>query len=107
MDKINNAFGYPFTESGLSPEFDKTCSQRRVYIADQKIAGLLLALHELDESVTELGGLPETVLRELVSSAILACGFLDAIEAWHAIAVILETMEMQNPTCGELMISQD
>ena len=97
MDKINNPVVYHFTESGLSPEFNKSCSPRKVHIADKRIVRLLLVLHELDESVAELGGLPDTALSELVSSAILACGFLDPIEAWHAIAVILETIEMHYP----------
>jgi hypothetical protein len=97
MDEIDNPFVYPFTESRLSSEFNKTCLHRKVQIADKKIVRLLLVLHELDESVAELGGLPDATLSELVSSAIVACGFLDPIEAWQAIAVILETIEMRDP----------
>ncbi len=43
-----------------------------------------------------LEALPKAELSALVSSAILACGFVDPIEARYAIATVLETIEVQD-----------
>ena len=58
---------------------------------------LLSVLRELDESVVQLGGLPQTDLTELVSSAIVACGFTSPVEAWYAIIAVLEVIETNGP----------
>jgi hypothetical protein len=98
MDKINELFLYPSAEHRWpNPEFDKTCSHAEVHIADERVARLLRVLRELDESVAELEELPEPELGELVSNAILACGFVDPIEAWYAIATVSEAIEMHDP----------
>ena len=97
MDNTNKLFLYPSTEHGwANPEFNKRCSDLKVRIADKRVARLLLVLHELDESVAGLEALPKAELSALVSSAILACGFVDPIEARYAIATVLETIEMQD-----------
>jgi hypothetical protein len=97
MDKANKLLLYPSTEHMWpTPEFNQTCSDAKVHIADERVARLLLVLHELDESVAGLGELPKTELSELVSSAILACGFVDPIEARYAIAAVLEVIEMHD-----------
>jgi hypothetical protein len=69
----------------------------KVHIADTKVARLLLVLHEIDQAVAGLEGLPQTELTELVSSAILACGFVDGTEARHAIVAVLEAVERHDP----------
>lgn len=98
MDKINELFLDPATEYvWLNPEFNKTSSDSKVHIADKRVARLLLVLHELDESVGGLEELPKTELVELVSGAILACGFVDPLEARYAIAAVLEAIEMRDP----------
>ena len=98
MDKTNEMFLYPFAEHiWRNPEFDKTSSHSGVRIADERVARLLGALHELDESLAGLEELPKGKLSELVSNAILACGFVDPIEARYAIATVLEVIEMHDP----------
>ncbi len=97
MDNTNKLFLYPSAERGwANPEFNKPCSDLKARIEDKRVARLLLVLHELDESVAGLQALPKTELSELISSAILACGFVDPIEARYAIATVLETIEMQD-----------
>ena len=75
-------------------------SESRIHIADKRVAQLLLILHELDESVAGLEDLPKAELSELVSSAILACGFVDPIDARYAISAVLETIESQDSMSG-------
>jgi len=95
--KINEQF-YPFAEHiWRNPEFDKTSPHSAVRIADERVARLLAALHELDESLAGLEELPKGELSELVSDAILACGFVDPVEAQYAIATVLEVIEMHDP----------
>ena len=97
MDKANKLFLYPSTEHVWpTQEFNQTCSDAKVHIADERVARLLLVLHELDESVAGLEELPKTELSELVSSAILACGFVDPLEARNAIAAVLEAIEIHD-----------
>ena len=97
MDKINKLFLDPSTERMWpTPEVNPAFADLRVRITDERVARLLLVLHELDESVAGLEALPKAELSALVSSAILACGFVDPIEARYAIATVLETIEMQD-----------
>ena len=72
-------------------------SDSTVHIVDPRLAQLLLVLHELDQSVAGLEALPQTELVELVSDAILACGFVDGTEARYAIAAVLEAIERRAP----------
>jgi len=103
MDKINELFLHaPSERMWPNPEFDKACPHSEVHIADERVARLLLALCELDESVAELEELPKTKLRELVSSAILACGFVGPIEERYAIATVLEAIETHDPVLESL-----
>jgi len=88
----------PFTKHLLqAPEFATTRFDSKVHIADKRIARLLLVLHELDQYVAGLEELPQTELIELVSSAILGCGFTDGTEARHAIASVLEAIDRHDP----------
>jgi hypothetical protein len=97
MDKMNKLFLDPSTERMWpTPAFNKTCSDAKVRIADQRVARLLLVLHELDESVAGLEELPKAELSELVSSAVLACGFVDPIEARYTIAAVWEAIEIDD-----------
>ena len=94
MDKINKLFPDCFTEPKLSnPEFHRN---PKLQISDKRVAQLLLVLHELDESVAGFAELPKTDLSDLVSSAIVACGFVDPGEARYAIAAVLDSIETRN-----------
>jgi hypothetical protein len=97
MDKMNRLFLDPSTERMWpTPDVNKAFADLKVRITDERVARLLLLLYELDESVAELEELPKTELSELISSAILACGFVDPIEERYAIAAVLDAIEMHN-----------
>jgi hypothetical protein len=97
MDKINKPFLDPSTERMWpTHEVNKAFADLKVRITDERVARLLLLLYELDESVAGLEELPKTELSELISSAILACGFVDPIEERYAISAVLEAIEMHD-----------
>jgi len=97
MEKIKR-LDDPLTKHILpAPECTKTGFDSKVHIADKRIARLLLVLHELDQYVAGLEQLPQTELMELVSSAILACGFKDGTEARYAITAVLEAIDRRDP----------
>jgi hypothetical protein len=97
MDKIKTP-NDPFTKHILqAPEFAKTRSDSKVHIADKRITRLLLVLHDLDQYVAGLERLPQDELIELVSNAILACGFSDGTEARYAISAVLDSIDRRDP----------
>ena len=94
MDEINKPFLNLSTEHiWPTPEVSQVFADLKVRVTDERVARLLLMLHELDESVAGLEELPKTELSELISSAIQACGFVDPIEERYAIAAVLEAIE--------------
>ena len=98
MDKTNELFPDSDVESSSSREFDKTRSDCEVYIPDcRKIARLLRALRQLDESAAGLEQLPEAELIDLVYTALRESGFVDPIEARYAIAAVLEVIDAPAP----------
>jgi hypothetical protein len=103
MDKISQLFSVPYRES-VRPSSDRTGigPHLTVHIADKRISQLLLVLQELDESVAGLEGLDESKLSELISVAIRGCGFTDPVDAWHAVAAVLEAIERDDspPECS-------
>jgi hypothetical protein len=99
MDKINKLFSHPYAGSvGPAPDYHRAGSHLTIRIADKRISRLLLVLQQLDESVAGLEQLQDSELSELVSAAIRGCGFIDPVEAWHAVATVLETIERHDPT---------
>ncbi len=97
MDKINKLFLDPSTKRMWpTPEVNPALADLKVRVTDERVARLLLMLHELDESMAGLEELPKTELSELISSAIQACGFVDPIEERYAIAAVLEAIEMND-----------
>jgi len=95
MDKLNKLFLDPSEHVWPTSEINPACANSKVRITDERVARLLLLLCELDESVAELEELPpKPELSELISSAILACGFVDPIEERYAIAAVLEAIEV-------------
>jgi hypothetical protein len=93
VDELHKAFPNSATRKANNPAY---ANDRSVYIADKRVAQLLLVLHELDESVAGLEDLPKAELSELVSSAILGCGFANPIEARYAISAVLRMIESQD-----------
>ena len=103
MNKAIRLFSHPFTEgNGSAVRLGNTFSRSTIHIANPRVAQLLLVLHELDESMAELQGLPKTKLNELVCGAIEACGFVDPVETRRAIAAILDAIEAEDltPPCS-------
>jgi hypothetical protein len=97
MDNLKR-FPASAAEHGVPASEWNTIDSSRIHIADSKTARLLLVLHEIDQAVAGLEALPQTDLVELVSSAILACGFADGTEARLAIVAVLEAIERRGPT---------
>ena len=97
MDEINK----PFLDLSAeriwpTPEVSQVFADLKVRVTDERVARLLLLLYELDESMAGLEELPKSELSELISSAILACGFVDPIEERYAIAAVLEAIEVHD-----------
>jgi hypothetical protein len=69
------------------------CGDPFACIVDSRVAELLSVLSEIDECMAGVEYLPKPDLKELISSAIFACGFTDASEMRYAIAAILEAIE--------------
>lgn len=90
VDPLIRHFLRPPTPSSSSSEW-------RVFIADKRVARLLLILHEIDQAVAGIEGMPQNELIELVSAAIRACGFVNDCEARYAIASVLEAIERCGP----------
>jgi hypothetical protein len=98
MDKVTALFLHSSVEHmGPNHAFGKTCSNSDLQSQDQRVARLLVLLRQLDESAEGLEALPEPELSEIVSSAIGVCGFVDPIEVRDVIAIVLDTIEMQEP----------
>ena len=97
MDKENRLFRSSVEHMSPNNVFGQTFSNSDSDMQDKKVALLLVLLHQLDESAGGLGALLEPELREVVSSAVRLCGFLDPIEARDMIAIVLERLEMQDP----------
>jgi len=97
MNKVNQRF---FDVASVSRQFDGGAGtadgDSSVDIAN-RVARLLLVFRELDERVAGLEEVPKAELRELVSSAILACGFTDPAEAHGAVINFLQGLETPDP----------
>jgi hypothetical protein len=97
MDKGNRLFLHSSVERMSSSNvFAKTFPNSDSDIQDKRVAQLLVLLQQLDESAGGLGVFPEPELREVVSSAVRLCGFLDPIELRDWIATVLEALEMRS-----------
>jgi hypothetical protein len=97
MDKGNRLFLHSSVEHmSRKNVFAKTFSNSDSDIQDKRVAQLLVLLQQLDESAGGLGAFPEPELREVVSSAVRLCGFLNPIEVRDVIATVLEALEMRS-----------
>jgi hypothetical protein len=94
MDKPNDLLFDPSAErKPQSAQLTKILSNPQALPADKRVTQLLLVLHELDQAVAGLEWLTQSKLSELVSSAIVGCGFVDPTEAWYAIGAVLEVID--------------
>jgi len=102
MDKANNRFFMGNTDDNLRTTVNNPLStESDVCVADQRVARLLLILEDLDRSVAGLEEVPQKELSDLISNAILACGFVNPVEAKYAIAAVLQVIEGQgSPACS-------
>jgi hypothetical protein len=74
-------------------EFDADSLEHEIRITDQRVAQLLLVLHEIDVCIKGLEQFSEPQLSELVGEAVLSCGFTDPTEARFALASVLKAIE--------------
>lgn len=100
MDNTNETFRNHSAVGNEHSELERKDCKATVCISDKRVAQLLLVLHELDESVAGLEKLAKSDLSDLVSSAILACGFVDPMEARYAIASVLEAINAPDSLQG-------
>jgi hypothetical protein len=99
MDRTNELLpDSPVEFLHSSSEFDPGRSDDKACIpAWDRIARLLRILRELDGSNAGLEQLAVAELSDLIYDALRESGFVDPIEARHAIAAVLETIETQAP----------
>jgi hypothetical protein len=98
MDKLKR-FSDALNHNILPPLDCRTSHcDSKLHVGDKRMASLLLVLHEIDQAVAGLEEIPQSSLIELVSGAILACGFADGTEARHAITTVLEAIDRHDPT---------
>jgi hypothetical protein len=94
MDEVQYQF---YDIGGIWPRLYRglrsTATDTSAGVTDSRMARLLLVLSEINESVAGLDSLPETQLTELVSGAILACGFTDPAEVRSVVATVLNAIE--------------
>lgn len=79
-------------------QFQADLVEDRIRISDERVAQLLIVLHEIDVGIKTVKAFPEHELDQIVAYAILACGFKDFGEARSAIGPVLDTMELQEPS---------
>jgi hypothetical protein len=98
MEKTNTPFR-DFSAHDARPghTFAKACSEAALYLKDRKVAQLLLLLRQLNETTGGLVTLPKAELREVVSSAVGVCGFVNPLEVQEVIAAVLEAFEEVEP----------
>lgn len=99
MDKAGKPFFPSYAErSLLNSAFAKAYSDSSLYLKDKRVARLLLLLKQLHQDVGGFATLPQPELSEIISSAVGLCGFVKTIEAQDVIAIVLDALEMQEPT---------
>jgi hypothetical protein len=95
MEKMSTRF-FNATDLGVRLEgaLTPTNADPSSYPSDTRLGQLLLVLNELEASMAALEDLPDRDLTELISTAMMACGFTDPAQIRCAIAEILETIEV-------------
>jgi hypothetical protein len=98
MEKVNQVFLH------LSPRYirpnnvlGETHSDSATYLEDKRVAQLFLLLRQLQRSAGGLSGLPKPELTDIVSSAVLLCGFVNPRESQQVIDAVLDALEMKEP----------
>ena len=73
----------------------------RIRISDERVAHLLIVLHEVDVEIKAVKMFSEDELSQIVADALFACGFKDFEEARNAVGPILDAIERPEPTPQE------
>jgi hypothetical protein len=98
MSKADAIFrNFSLEHMSPDPAFGKPCSPSGWEFKDKRLPHLLVTLQQLDEFLHRLEGVPESEVSEIVSAALRVCGFVEPIEAFEVIAVILDALEKQDP----------
>lgn len=95
MNKTNESAVISFLPMS---QFQADLVEDRIRIRDQRVAQLLIVLHEIDAGIKTMKTFPEHELNQIVANAILACGFKDFGEARSALGPVLDAMELQEPS---------
>lgn len=95
MEKMSTRL-FSATDIGMRLErtLTPTNADPSSYPSDIRLGQLLLVLNELEASMAAMEDLPDRDLTELISSAMMACGFTDPAQIRCAIAEISETIEV-------------
>jgi hypothetical protein len=94
MEKMNSQF-LNATDIGMHLDGSHRTRKADPYLRtpDMRVARLLLVIRQLELCLAGLDYLPDSDLMELISSAIMACGFTEPAETRCAIAQVLEAIE--------------
>ncbi len=94
MEKMNSQF---LNAPDVGVHLDGSHRTKRVdshlRTPDIRVARLLLVIRQLELCLAGLEYLPDSDLMELISCAIMACGFTEPAETRCAIAQVLEAIE--------------
>ena len=101
MDKANHPFLAAVDDSLRANSNRLSPTETHACIADQRVARLLVILKDIDQFIGGLEEVPQKELSDLISRAILTCGFVDPVEAKYAIAAVLHAIEDKGaPACS-------
>ncbi len=98
MNKCNQSAAISFLPmSRLQADF----LEDRIRVSDERVAHLLIVLHEVDVGIKTVKAFSEHELSQIVADAILACGFKDFDEARRAVGPLLDAIELPETTVQE------
>ena len=68
-----------------------------LYDADSRLAQLVVLLRQLETVLGGMAVVPEREVSEIISGALGVCGFIEPVEAYRAMAIVLDVLERQYP----------
>jgi hypothetical protein len=65
--------------------------------ADNRLGRLLVLLRELETCIIGLAAIPEDEFTEVIYAALRVCGFVEPVESYQVIGIVLNALERQRP----------
>jgi len=65
--------------------------------ADNRLGRLLVLLQQLEASIIGLDTIPEDEFTEVIYAALRVCGFVEPVESYQVIGIVLNALERQHP----------